>query len=296
MVAASTATFGSPPKLNPPASPDLIEQRLARALGLAIPVQLSDSLLVHNGVEKGESLTIHQSKNSWQAIVPLDVETIEHLWNQDREAQAEAELEAGLEKTEVPSWVTKPEWIPFFTDGGIGDFTIYLDSTNGTVLHYCKAANPEVDRYRYQDLAAFLRVIVKHVEQNQWFEWGNEVDSANAGHPLFLNTKEIKKLVKARKSHAFIESNDNVNNASIQIEDALTEKFNAILSTLAPVKSVRTPAQPNFDYVICFTEDDREYRIFVSVGEGTLVYSLGNCQYTGGDPSSFRRLVTELNW
>lgn len=293
--ASSASDF--PTRFNPSATPDMLEQRLSRVLGLTIPGHLRDSLLTHNGVSSGSELVIHSSEGCWQAIVPLSVDSIEEQWKRDRESQAEQEFESKRDGSEVSSWVTKPQWIPIFADA-VGDFVIYLDSADGTIFNYCMAANPEVDEFRYPDYATFLTVILKHIQQNRWFDWGNgEVEEKSVDAPISLNNKLLKKLVKANKTERFIETNNGqtIPGQTIQIEDAQTKAFNELLASLGPVKNVRTPAQQTYDYVIRFAFDMRDYRIVVSVEEeGVLTYSVGNCQYQGGDSKSFRQFVTAL--
>ena len=149
--------------LNPPATTEAINQ-LGSELGLTIPDQLRYSLLTHNGSRKKGSAMAVSDK---QKYAFMNIEAIRKHWLEDRRCQKEAENEGD-------KYPKKPEWIPVFVDAIEQEEQIYLDTKDGSTLHYCLPASQEVDPFRYPDYATFLSVLEHHLRNDLLFEWGND--------------------------------------------------------------------------------------------------------------------------
>ena len=152
---ARNSKLDSPNPMNPPATETMIEQ-LETVLGFSVPPQFRDSLLIHNGMNKW-GLEIQKDEYVEQAFTPLSVKAIERQWLDDRRYQKEAEAEGD-------DYSKKPEWIPIFIESAEGEEQVYLDSTDGTVLHYHMAASDPhaIDSFRYPDYTTFLSVLEHH--------------------------------------------------------------------------------------------------------------------------------------
>jgi cell wall assembly regulator SMI1 len=144
--------------MNPPATPDVIEQRLIRVLGRRLPSQLYDSLLIHNGTDR--------LRGSWFGdcgmLIPCSVQCIELIYKSDRQRAAEALAEGD-------DWANSKEWIPAVTDA-IGEHTIYIDAIDESVLCYVHAGL-FVHDYRYPSYLEFLQDVLTRIETDAYYEW-----------------------------------------------------------------------------------------------------------------------------
>lgn len=146
----------NPTPFNPAATPDMIEQRLARVLGVLIPQQLQESLLMHDGItdRRGEF---------FQGLGPGSIEWIIRAWRDDRKREAEA-------ADEGDQWIKPPTLIPVFHDA-TAHCEIYIDSLDGTMKYYDPAGHAFWD-YVYPSYSAMLRDILWHMQNDCQWEWG----------------------------------------------------------------------------------------------------------------------------
>ena len=156
-----------PTPMNPPATPDMIEQLLVRVLDVPIPEQLRESLLIHNGItdKRGEF---------FQMCGPGSVDWIIAAWRSDRRREAEA-IDEG------DPWGKPPTLIPVFHDG-TAHGEIYINSDDGTMMFFDPAASTEncFWDYRYPNYAAMLYDILWHIENDTQWEWGFRMKNGKA--------------------------------------------------------------------------------------------------------------------
>ena len=144
--------------MNPPAGVDLLEQRLARVIGQPIPLQLRQSLLIHDGMDGKRGCWFAQCG----VLIPCSSQTIETIWRADRKRAAEA-------KAEGDNWVNDDNWIPAVADA-IAEHTIYIDAKDQSVLCYVHAGLFAKD-FRYPGYSDFLGAVLKHIKNDALFEW-----------------------------------------------------------------------------------------------------------------------------
>ena len=280
----------SPSAMNPPATEDMIH-RLASVLGYEIPNQLRSSLLTYNGSAKW-GLEIEHGESVSQAFAALSVTAIEKQWRSDRQQQREA-------KNEGDDFPKKPEWIPVFIDPAEGEEQVYLDTTNGSILQYHMAANPEVDPFRYPDYQTFLAVLENHIRQNLWFEWGNGTDAKpdERIRTLMLDDLGIEQLRTSDKQNVSVTMSDG---SVIAINANEANAFvNSVLDALKPVKFTRWPAVQKPEYELEFSIDSKIHRIALRQAEvhpEYFDYSISghNFQNTGGDSERLKQLMNSI--
>lgn len=277
------------PESLPPAATEEQIRYLAKTLDCQIPDQLHESLLVHNG--SGESgLEIVNSDDTWQSYRALSIDGIIQHWQKDRQRESEAIAEGD-------PFPKKPEWIPVFLEPAEHQEQIYLDTTDGTILHFNSACGwgDEVDEFRYPDYLTFLKVLEHHIRNDLWFEWGNGLDAKAWVPPLQLDESGIKQLkAKSRHSVSIKLSNGRIVTVADEKESELVD---SILAALAPAKFIRTPAVEAPDYEVSFKVGKAEYRIGIKKGPKELLsYSINtaNTQITGGDPAKLTQILDAI--
>lgn len=277
---ARNAKVKDPKPLNPAATEPQL-QKLSKALGRDIPAALRESLLVHNGSDEA---------TLWQGFQPLSVDAIIKHWQADRKTQREA-------KAEGDPFAKKPEWIPIFVEEAEGDEQIYLDITDGSILHFNLPASDgdQVEDFRYRNYLTFLKVLEHHIRNDLWFEWGNGLDEKEVVPPLSLNEAGIKQLESETKEDVKVKFADGkILTVASEQENELVNSF---LDAMKPAKFVRTPTVQNPDYEVEFKVGKVEYKIGIKNGpKEMLSYSINtsNTQLTGGDPEKLEKIMTAI--
>lgn len=158
--------------LNPPATESQIKQ-LRSKIGLALPNQLRASLLIHDG--------IHESKHGrcvlfddGGTIYPLSCDEIATIYQSNATRDAEA----------IEEWDTRvathKDWIPIFSDI-IAHKNIYIDVKDGSVLCELFAASDSCKAFRYASYVDFLADLLKHIENDEHFEWPEAASDQSDG-------------------------------------------------------------------------------------------------------------------
>ena len=277
--------------VNPPATNEEINQ-LGLDLGLEIPDQLRFSLLTHNGSKKkGSGMAVSDN----QKYAFMNIEAIKRHWLEDRRYQKEAEAEGD-------DYPKKPEWIPVFVDSIEQEEQIYIDTKDGSIVHYNLPASQEVDPFRYPDYATFLSVLEHHLRNDLMFEWGND---QTAKHPdplaaLTLSEDGIDQLQVADKQDVSVKF---PNGDIVAIDKSEGNVLvNSFLDCMRPVQFTRRPAVQEPEYELTFRIDSESYRIAIRKNEldaerNLLDYSISgpnevDTQNSGGDSD---RLMEVLN-
>ena len=146
--------------MRPPATPDALEQRLARSIGTAIPSQLRESLLIHNGIATRRGAWFDDLYGS---IYPLSVGEIESRWHADRRHERQ------LEKEGDTWWVLKRNLIPVIGDLA-AHHTFYVDANDGRFCFYVEDGGYLHD-HRFPSYTTFLKHVLSCIESDEAFEW-----------------------------------------------------------------------------------------------------------------------------
>ncbi len=132
-VARSKADFyGHDFPMNPASSADRIEQYLTKTTGFYTPDQLTESLLIFDGMDR--------KRGVWRnSFIPLSVDDIVETWLNDRQREQEA-------RDEGDQVVKYSHHLPIMFDPTL-HHEIYIDARENSVLNY------NVDGGYFEDFA-----------------------------------------------------------------------------------------------------------------------------------------------
>lgn len=156
--------------MNGPVSPDVIEQQLRRLLDQPIPVELLQSLQIHDGVSEDGCWF----PNTF-AFYPMSAAQIMRRWQSDRQREAEM-------KAEDMDWEINRNFIPV-----IGDYaahhTYYLDARDGTFVNYIEDGLT-IDKFRYPNYQTYLSDVLRTVLADSEYVWPWREDHKKSLWPI----------------------------------------------------------------------------------------------------------------